>query len=909
MKKISVRRLLLGGIALVLIALLVPPLLNVSRYRADVAAAIGRALGRGVSVGEVSLRVFPQPGFALSNLVVEEDPSFGAEPVLLAGDVTAALRLSSLWRGRLEIASLRLNYPSLNLVRRPDGRWNLESLLERATHTDAAPTGNTKPEARPRFPYIEAEDGRVNLKIGQEKKSYALSEADFALWLASEREWRVRLAARPVRTDSTVNDTGTIRISGSFGTAERLADTPLVLEIALERAQLGQFTKLAYGRDMGWRGALDATAALKGTPAELDVRLEAAVDDFHHFDIYGGEGFGLSTKCSGQISATGQSVEKFLCESRVADGRITVQGSSRWSGESPEYQVNVAARNVPAEKLLALGRRIEKDLPADISLEGDVDTSITVHRDHQRAREWAGDGSTSRLLLRSSLLQEPLELGELKFQLTESAKDAKSQTKRSRSRVGLDPRVPAVPGAQPLLAVRTFPVRLGGTAAATSQAWFSRTGYRVLVNGDSDAATVVRLTRALGLSGPGADVRGFARLNFEMVGDWNQNVPPDITGSAQFRSVVTQVEGFSAPLAVRSGTLTVSPAAVTLQATNFEFSGLAGSYTGWFRRPRRCKLVEAMGEAVTEPTATSPGASYKTGSCLLEFRLEADQIANADLYRLLSYRQPKRRWYQVLASDPSRVSPLALVRASGKVAAKNLRWNDVAGSLFSADVELNQGVLVLKRIQAEMHKGKLRGELQADFREPAPAYTWKAELRRFSMESMAGAGSILEGSATVRGTGTAKGWTDSALLETASGSVQLEWRDGLIRSPGFSPSEQALDVRNFAGDFDLQAGTLHCTRCSLESTEDRYEVSGTVSLASDLNLKLLRHQTESTALFAPVGAAVAGYEITGPIQAPLISVLGDGTPVAPIASSKPPAGQQPADTSPDGRRVSAKSGE
>ena len=58
-----------------------------------------------VDIGSVHIRLLPRPGFDLENLVVYDDPAFGAEPMLRASEVTADLRLISLLRGRLEIAS------------------------------------------------------------------------------------------------------------------------------------------------------------------------------------------------------------------------------------------------------------------------------------------------------------------------------------------------------------------------------------------------------------------------------------------------------------------------------------------------------------------------------------------------------------------------------------------------------------------------------------------------------------------------------------------------------------------------------------------------------------------------------------------------------------------------------------
>ena len=62
------------------------------------------------------------------------------------------MRVSSLLRGRLEIARLSLTEPSINLVRNSEGRWNLENLLERAASIPVAPTGKTTQRSAPRVP-------------------------------------------------------------------------------------------------------------------------------------------------------------------------------------------------------------------------------------------------------------------------------------------------------------------------------------------------------------------------------------------------------------------------------------------------------------------------------------------------------------------------------------------------------------------------------------------------------------------------------------------------------------------------------------------------------------------------------------------------------------------------------------
>ncbi len=175
----SQRGRLTAGIVLLLALFLVRP--GAERLRTRIVRSISLALGRQVDVGSVNIRLLPQPGFDLKNFAVRDDPAFSAEPVLRSAEVTAALRLTSLLRGRLEIARLSLTEPSLNLVRNTEGHWNLENLLERAAKTPVAPTSKAKTEIRPGFPYIEADGGRINFKFGPEKKPCALTEAGFAL--------------------------------------------------------------------------------------------------------------------------------------------------------------------------------------------------------------------------------------------------------------------------------------------------------------------------------------------------------------------------------------------------------------------------------------------------------------------------------------------------------------------------------------------------------------------------------------------------------------------------------------------------------------------------------------------------------------------------------------------------------
>src|SRR5215469_17493811 len=105
-RRIAIMLMVLLGI---LLLVLVPPLINVNRFQRRIATSIGGSLGRPVHLDRVTLSLLPLPGFTLENFVVGEDPAFGFEPIIRANEVRATLRLSSLWRGRVEFSRIHFS--------------------------------------------------------------------------------------------------------------------------------------------------------------------------------------------------------------------------------------------------------------------------------------------------------------------------------------------------------------------------------------------------------------------------------------------------------------------------------------------------------------------------------------------------------------------------------------------------------------------------------------------------------------------------------------------------------------------------------------------------------------------------------------------------------------------------------
>jgi len=317
--------LILAVLLVLLLLVFIPPLIGVSRFQRRIATNIGASLGRPVHFDRVSLTLLPMPGVTLENFVVEEDPAFGSEPILRAGQVRATLRIASLWRKRVEFSSIAFSAgdagiaPSVNLVHRADGRWNIEGLLLQASHIEAAPTAQPFAGSAPRFPYIEATGARVNLKLDQEKTPFSLTDADFALWLPQPHQWHLRVESHPVRTDITPGETGTLRIEGVLGGAESsahiasLAQVPIDLHGDWRDAQLGGLSSLFIGRDAGLRGEFSLTFAILGAIDQNSISGEIKLDKARRDGFVPAHPLTLDVGCQAKIRNSFHSFSSIEC--------------------------------------------------------------------------------------------------------------------------------------------------------------------------------------------------------------------------------------------------------------------------------------------------------------------------------------------------------------------------------------------------------------------------------------------------------------------------------------------------------------------------------------------------------------------------------------------------------------------
>ncbi|HME36825.1 MAG TPA: AsmA family protein [Candidatus Sulfotelmatobacter sp.] len=844
----SKRRIVAAAALIVLVLFLLRP--GASRLKSRIVSSISSGVGRPVDIGSVHLRLLPRPGFDLENLVVYDDPAFGAEPMLRAGEVTADLRLTSLLRGRLEIARLDLTEPSLNLVHAESGRWNLEALLERTARIPLAPTAKAKSEPRPGFPYIEATSARINFKSGPEKKPYALTNADFSLWQDSENSWGVRLKAQPFRTDLNLNDTGLLQLSGKWQRADALRETPLQFSLEWNRAQLGQLTKFFTGNDQGWRGEVQLDVTLAGTPAKLQVTSNGSIQDFRRYDITSGRALRLAAHCDGEYSSLNHAVHSLLCSAPVGSGSITLTGDMGLPG-SHSYALVLTAENVPASAAALLIERAKKNLPEDLVAGGTVRGNLRIDEAAGSKLQLEGRGEIADFRLASTTNKAEIGPETVPFLLTVGDS---STRKLSLRRVMPGMRVPDSPHVE----FAPFPVGIGRTVAPTARGWVDRGGYNFEVAGEADIAKSLRIARMFGLAALQSAAEGMAQLDLQIAGSWAERsngtssgfTGSQVTGTAKLRDVRVAVRGAGGPVEIISADMQLLPDEVHVGKLNAKAADT--SWTGSLEMPRGCG---------------TPGA------CQVHFILNTNQIALGGLRDWISPHPKERPWYRVLQSS-AQAGPsfLASVRASGLLIADRLQLQSLSATRVSAKVSLDTGKLQISELTADFLGGKHLGQWQADFSVQPALCNGSGSLTGVSLVSVAD--SMKE--AWITGTANASYevkrpcptelWTSSSTsfwtsFSTADGTLQFEVSDGTLPRIALEEDGAPFRFTHFTGQARLNEGKVEMKDARLDSAAGKFQLSGNASLKGQLDFRLAKNQN---------GGAGPVYAISGTLAEPRV---------------------------------------
>ena len=129
MKKHPLISILVAVVVLLLLAvLLVPLFINANTFRPTLERSSPTALGRKVTLGNLSFSVF-SGSLVADNISIADDPAFSPKPFLQAQSLHIGVEVGPLlFHRQLLVTSFVADSPSINLVHNAQGTWNFSDM-------------------------------------------------------------------------------------------------------------------------------------------------------------------------------------------------------------------------------------------------------------------------------------------------------------------------------------------------------------------------------------------------------------------------------------------------------------------------------------------------------------------------------------------------------------------------------------------------------------------------------------------------------------------------------------------------------------------------------------------------------------------------------------------------------------
>ena len=163
MKKKSL--MIAGGIVVLLFLIVVclPLFINANQFKPTLEAQLATALGRPVGTGDISLSIF-SGGVTVSDVSIADDPAFSKSPFLTTKSLSVGVELLPLiFSKKLEVRSLTVKDPEVNLIHGPNGTWNYSSLggAKGASKTPAPSQGGAPGAEAMSVGKLSIENGKI----------------------------------------------------------------------------------------------------------------------------------------------------------------------------------------------------------------------------------------------------------------------------------------------------------------------------------------------------------------------------------------------------------------------------------------------------------------------------------------------------------------------------------------------------------------------------------------------------------------------------------------------------------------------------------------------------------------------------------------------------------------------------
>jgi hypothetical protein len=806
-----------------------------------ITARLAAAFGRPVEVGNYNFTLLDGPTLRAQSVTFGEDPRFGHEYFLRAESVNVRLRWQGLLLGHLQLGTVSLHHPSLNLVRNSDGDWNLAEWLPKppSAASSAGISGSSAPGAPAvRFRRIEIDSGRINFKRGEEKLPFALVNVAGYVEPAGPGRWTMDLEAIPTRAAVIVQQAGVLHVSGQMGgTSSRLR--PAELNVSWSDASVSDVLRLARSSDYGVRGLLTLIMNAR-TQDRADggwtIQSRAELRQLHSWDLpLHPDDPAVNLVSQIHWNPMDSAIEISDASIEAPHSRARVTGRVGWelptgasSPESSPVSIDVASSTIDLNDLLAWLRAFHSDVASNITFRGfaSVQGNVSGWPPHMNRATVIIGGAE----LTGPTLRVPVRLGNVDFRY-------------DRQMAALS------------LVSLVFGAAGGSLRLETSAKRDSELPVFHLSGNLTQARDLVATASAFGWNiSRGWDLAGPLRCDLR----WQDVAYPwrtQPTGTVDFG-------GEQTGMSLRTPFL------------NLPIEGIK-AHADWKPDSRH----------IAVSSASAFGADWsgsfdrrEAGGWL--FTLSAEQLAAADVDRWLNPRWRESFLDRMLPFLNPRSPTNAVtdtLQASGRIAVDQFMLAPVSVHRLQGDLKVSGHHIELTNARGQLYGGNIAGSFEADFA-AIPSYRVNLDFSRVDLLALSAdspnLARMFSGAASGEISLNARGADKSDMLASLTCKGKARLSDVEFRSLNLTESLHASAAKSGVSSFRQASTSFTCADREikfqgllLQSPSSEIEGFGSLDFSRNLDLRLRVLPGEA----AERSASASDYRLSGPLSSPQLS--------------------------------------
>ncbi len=373
-------------VVLIVILLVLPFLIPVNSFRPTIEAKASDALGRKVSLGNLSLSILGG-SVGIDNLSIADDPKFNSGPFLTAKNVKVGVELMPLiFSKQLNVTEISIVDPQVTMLKDPSGKWNFSSIGGSSSSTPAQkpaqPASGSKNTEAVSIGELTLEDGQITVGNTNSSKRSVYTKVNLtATDVAMTNSF-------PAKLSLEFPGGGTMSVDGKVGPVDQTnaAFTPQNAKLNITSLDLAKTGFLDPG--VGLAGVVDVDANLVSQGGHMQTKGQlklskavlvaggspagtpAVIDFDTNYDMAAGSGvLNATTLKIGKATTNLSGTYKSVGDEVVLDMKVNGQNLPATDLES---FLPALAINLPSGSRLSTGT-----LNADLHLTGPTNKLVT----------------------------------------------------------------------------------------------------------------------------------------------------------------------------------------------------------------------------------------------------------------------------------------------------------------------------------------------------------------------------------------------------------------------------------------------------------------------------------------------------------------------------------------------------